>query len=176
MNKNAFPELMRAFFYEGLVEQRNASIHTVRSYHDAWRLFLRFAAQRAERKVAVITLADLTADGVAAFLGHAEHDRGGTIGTRNCRLAAIRGFFNFVATKDPRIDRSVRGNPSHPSQAGAGIRTLLSGPSGGSSDPCPARPLHARRHARSRTALVPLQQRGTDTGGSRSLSQGDPVR
>ncbi|TYO61718.1 tyrosine-type recombinase/integrase, partial [Bradyrhizobium hipponense] len=102
MNKaNAFPDLMRAFFYEWLVEQRNASIHTVRSYRDTWRLFLRFAAQRAEKKVAVITLADLTADGVAAFLGHAEHDRGGTIGTRNCRLAAIRSFFNFVATKDP---------------------------------------------------------------------------
>lgn len=102
MNKaNAFPELMRAFFYEWLVEQRNASINTVRSYRDTWRLFLRFAAQRADKKVAVITLADLTADGVAAFLGHAEHDRGGTIGTRNCRLAAIRSFFNFVATKDP---------------------------------------------------------------------------
>ncbi|WP_245286322.1 hypothetical protein [Bradyrhizobium sp. WSM1417] len=49
----------------------------------------------------MITLADLTADGVAAFLRHAEHDRGGTIGTRNCRLAAIRNFFNFVATKNP---------------------------------------------------------------------------
>jgi hypothetical protein len=31
---NPFPELMRAFFYEWLVEQRNASIHTVRSYRD----------------------------------------------------------------------------------------------------------------------------------------------
>src|SRR6516225_433706 len=42
-----------------------------------------------------ITLADLSAGEVAAFLGHAEHDRGCTI----CRLAAIRSFFNFVATK-----------------------------------------------------------------------------
>jgi len=54
-----------------------------------------------KRKVALITLADLTAGEVTAFLSHAEHDRGGTIGTRNCRLAAIRSFFNFVATKDP---------------------------------------------------------------------------
>jgi site-specific recombinase XerD len=30
----AFPQLMRAFFYEWLVEQRNASMHTVRSYRD----------------------------------------------------------------------------------------------------------------------------------------------
>lgn len=98
---NHFPHLMRAFFYEWLVEQRNASIHTVRSYRDAWRLFLRFVAKRAGKKVAMITLADLTAREVIAFLGHAEHERGGTIGTRNCRLAAIRSFFNFVATRDP---------------------------------------------------------------------------
>ena len=39
---NPFPDLMRAFFYEWLVEQRNASIHTVRSYRDTWRMFLRF--------------------------------------------------------------------------------------------------------------------------------------
>ena len=68
---NAFPDLMRAFFYEWLVEQRNASIHTVRSYRDTWRLFLRFVAQRTKKKVAVITLADLSAGEVAAFLGHA---------------------------------------------------------------------------------------------------------
>lgn len=98
---NPFPELMRAFFYEWLVEQRNASVNTVRSYRDTWRLFLRFVADRAKKKVATISLADLTAAQVAAFLKHAEHDRGSTIGTRNCRLAAIRSFFNFVATKDP---------------------------------------------------------------------------
>lgn len=98
---NTFPELMRAFFYEWLVEQRNASIHTVRSYRDTWRLFLRFVAQRKGKKVVMIVLADLAASEVAAFLRHAEHERGGTIGTRNCRLAALRSFFNFVATRDP---------------------------------------------------------------------------
>lgn len=102
MNKtNAFPKLMRAFFYEWLVEQRNASVHTVRSYRDTWRLFLRFVAQRAKKAVSMITLADLTASEVAAFLKHTEQERGGTTGTRNCRLAAIRSFFNFVATRDP---------------------------------------------------------------------------
>jgi site-specific recombinase XerD len=100
---NQFPWLIRTFFYEWLVEQRNASIYTVRSYRDAWRLFLRFVAQRSGKQVAMITLTDLTAREVIAFLGHAEHERGGTIGTRNCRLAAIRSFFNFVATRDPGL-------------------------------------------------------------------------
>lgn len=98
---NPLPELMRAFFYEWLVEQRNASVNTIRSYRDTWRLFLRFVADRTKMKVAMISLTDLTAAQVAAFLRHAEHERGGTIGTRNCRLTAIRSFFNFVATRDP---------------------------------------------------------------------------
>src|SRR5271165_2391372 len=98
-----FPALLRAFFYEWLAEQRNASIHTVRSYRDTWRLFLRFVAERKGRRVAQISLADLTASEVSAFLSHAEHERQGTIGTRNCRLAAIRGFFNFVAGKEPTL-------------------------------------------------------------------------
>lgn len=98
-----FPALLRAFFYEWLAEQRNASIHTVRSYRDTWRLFLRFVSDRKGGKVALITLADLTAGEVSAFLSHAEHERKGTIGTRNCRLAAIRSFFNFVAGKEPPL-------------------------------------------------------------------------
>ena len=47
-----FPRLLRAFFYEWMVEQRNASVHTVRSYRDTWRLFLRFVAKRRGRAVA----------------------------------------------------------------------------------------------------------------------------
>ena len=41
---NAFPGLLHAFFYERLVQQLNVSPHTVRSYRDTWRLFLRFAS------------------------------------------------------------------------------------------------------------------------------------
>lgn len=98
---NPFPALLRAFFQEWLAEQRSASIHTIRSYRDTWRLLLRFVAERKGGGVALITLADIAASEVRAFLSHAEHGRKGTIGTRNCRLAAIRSFFRFVADKDP---------------------------------------------------------------------------
>ena len=33
-------------------------IHTVRSYRDTWRLFLRFVAQRKGKKVVMIVFAD----------------------------------------------------------------------------------------------------------------------
>ena len=96
-----FPGLLHAFFYERLVQQRNVSAHTVRSYRDTWRLFLRFVAARHKRAVAGLTLAELTAAEVAAFLQHSEVERGVSIGTRNCRLAALRSFFHFVAEREP---------------------------------------------------------------------------
>ncbi len=43
---NPFPLLLHAFFEQWLVEQRNYSAHTVRSYRDTWRLFLRFVSLR----------------------------------------------------------------------------------------------------------------------------------
>lgn len=96
-----FPRLLHAFFYEWMVQQRNASVHTVRSYRDTWRLFLRFVAQRRHKGVAQLSLTDLTAQEVTAFLHNTEHERGDTIGTRNCRLAALRSFFGFVAGREP---------------------------------------------------------------------------
>lgn len=98
---DSFPTLLHSFFHEWMAESRNASVHTIRSYRDTWRLFLRFVGTRKRKEVADIRLVDLTATEVSAFLSHAEHDRKGTIGTRNCRLAAIRSFFHFVAGKEP---------------------------------------------------------------------------
>ena len=96
-----FPALLRAFFYEWMVEQRNASAHTVRSYRDTWRLFLRFVAARRRRTVAQLTLGELTGFEVSAFLQYTEQERHDSIGTRNCRLAALRSFFSFVAGREP---------------------------------------------------------------------------
>lgn len=99
--QDPFPGLLHAFFYERLVQQRNVSAHTVRSYRDTWRLFLRFVAARQKRATACLTLTELTAAEVAAFLQHSETERGVSIGTRNCRLAALRSFFHFVAEREP---------------------------------------------------------------------------
>ncbi len=95
------PSLLRAFFCEWVVQQRNLSAHTVRSYRDAWRLFLRFAAKRQRRAVAELTLEELDDKAVLAFLEHGERERRNSIGTRNCRLAALRAFFAFTAAREP---------------------------------------------------------------------------
>src|SRR5450755_3916333 len=96
-----FPQLLHAFFHDWLGRQRNNSPHTVRSYRDTWRLFLRFAAARQGRLVAALRLADFTPNEVLAFLEYSEKERHVSVGTRNCRLAALRSFFSFVADREP---------------------------------------------------------------------------
>jgi site-specific recombinase XerD len=92
---------LEAFFHNWLGQQRGASAHTVHAYRDTWRLFLRFVAARRHREVADLGFADLTGDEVLAFLDHIERERHGTVATRNCRLAALRSFFSFVAEREP---------------------------------------------------------------------------
>jgi site-specific recombinase XerD len=97
------PRLLHGFFHEWLVEQRNISSHTITSYRDAWRLFLRFIAERRMRSVAKLTTEQITATDVLAFLQHCEQDRKVSTGTRNCRLAALRSFFAYVSAREPLL-------------------------------------------------------------------------
>jgi site-specific recombinase XerD len=98
---NSLPNLIHLFFHDWMAGQRNASRHTILSYRDTWRLFLRFVAQRRQEDVARLSLEDLSDKEVLAFLDHVERDRGATIATRNCRLAALHSFFGFVADREP---------------------------------------------------------------------------
>ena len=98
-----FPRLLHAFFHDWLVQQRNVSHHTVLSYRDSWRMFLQFVALKKGTSVARLGLSDLTDVQVLAFLEDIEHVRKSSIGTRNCRLAALHSFFSFVAGREPLV-------------------------------------------------------------------------
>jgi site-specific recombinase XerD len=101
MKANSLAHLLHAFFHEWMGKQRNLSRHTVCSYRDTWKLFLRFVSRHKRRDVAELLLADLQPSEVLEFLEHLEKDRKVSIGTRNCRLAAIHSFFTFVAHREP---------------------------------------------------------------------------
>jgi site-specific recombinase XerD len=103
MKPLSFPQLLHSFFHEWLVQQRNISHHTILSYRDSWRLFLRFVAARKNKPVSRLGLTDLTEPEVLAFLQYTEQERKTSIGTRNCRLAGLRSFFHFVADREPLV-------------------------------------------------------------------------
>jgi len=101
MKTSTLAVLLHAFFHEWMGKQRNLSTHTVYSYRDTWKLLLQFCSTRKRRGVAKLSLEDLQSGDILAFLEYLETDRKVSIGTRNCRLAAIRSFFAFVAYHEP---------------------------------------------------------------------------
>lgn len=92
--------LVESYFREHLERVRGASPHTVRAYGHALRLFFLFLEQHTKRSVATLRLDDLRVEAVLAFLDHIERVRGNTAATRNCRLAALRGFVAHLLRHD----------------------------------------------------------------------------
>jgi integrase/recombinase XerD len=96
-----FATLVREFFCGRLIAQQDVSTRTVTSYRDTFRLLLNFFAECRGRPPTALTLVDLDAPTVLAFLDHLEQRRGNCVRTRNARLAALRSFLKYAATRDP---------------------------------------------------------------------------
>jgi integrase/recombinase XerD len=92
--------LVQTFFQQYLRSVRGVSDHTIRAYRDALRLFFMFVVGRRSRSVADVSLDDIQAEAVLAFLDHVESQRGNSVATRNCRLVAIRSFVRHVLRHD----------------------------------------------------------------------------
>ena len=91
---------VESYFTEYLPRQRGASVHTIRAYRDALTLLFKFVAGQRGRGVASLQLSDLDAEVVMRFLDHIELERSNSPATRNCRRAAIRGFFKNLLRSD----------------------------------------------------------------------------
>jgi integrase/recombinase XerD len=93
--------LVQAFFVEHLLNQKHASPRTLATYRDAFRLLLRFVRETHGIEPAALTVDNLDAPVILAFLDHIEQQRANSIRSRNARLAAIRSFFRFVQMREP---------------------------------------------------------------------------
>jgi site-specific recombinase XerD len=97
----SFAALLEGFFTQRLIQQRQASEHTIGSYRDTFRLLLQFIHKRLRKAPSSLALEDIDAPLVVAFLDELESGRGVTARTRNLRLTAIRSFFSYVAFEAP---------------------------------------------------------------------------
>ena len=103
-----FPVLLESFFTQRLINQRQASPHTIASYRDTFRLLLQFAQQGLHREPSQLSLEDLDAPLIGAFLDHLEKDRSNVSRTRNLRLTAIRSFFRYAAYQQPTHSAQIQ--------------------------------------------------------------------
>ena len=113
---NNFATLLEAFFTDRLMRQRQASPNTIVSYRDAFRLLLGFAQQHLKKAPSKLSLADLDAPFLGAFLDHLEKHRGITARSRNTRLAAIHSFFRYAAFHQPEHSALIQRVLSMPSK------------------------------------------------------------
>ena len=93
-----FAQLLQRFFGDHLANQRDVSPLTISAYRDTFRLLLMFLPRQVGKRLENLSLDDLDAPNLLAFLRHLVQERGNSVRTVNCRLAALRSFLRYAAT------------------------------------------------------------------------------
>jgi len=75
MSTPTFPILLERFFTQRLMQQREASAHTIASYRDTFRLLLKFVQKRLRKAPSTLSLEDIDASIVVDFLDELEKVR-----------------------------------------------------------------------------------------------------
>jgi site-specific recombinase XerD len=103
MTSQSLGPVVQSFFLDGLITMKGLRPSSVRSYRDGIKLFLRFVADDARRRITQLTLAELTFERVLRFVRHLEEVRHNHPRTRNQRLALLHTFFEHLAVRDPEM-------------------------------------------------------------------------
>lgn len=93
--------LITGFLRDYMPQQRGYSPQSCETYAFSFKLLFNFAARRLGTRPSLLTIEDLDAPMIVAFLAHIEQDRGNSAATRNVRLAAIKAFMRYLEHKVP---------------------------------------------------------------------------
>jgi site-specific recombinase XerD len=97
----SFAPLLERYFTQRLMQQRQASPHTISSYRDTFRQFLKFVQQRLHKPPTKLGFEEIDAPLIVAFLDDLEKRQGISVRSRNLRLTAIHSFFRYAAFEEP---------------------------------------------------------------------------
>ncbi len=112
-----FATLLTRFFTQRLTQQRNASPHTIISYRDTFHLLLLFAKTKLAKDPSQLTMEEIDAPLISAFLDDLQDRRGIGARSRNLRLTAIRSFYRYASFEMPAQSEPISAGTSHPQQA-----------------------------------------------------------
>lgn len=99
--------LLECFFTQRLMQQRQASPHTISSYRDTFRQFLKFVQQRLHKPPSRLKFEEIEAPLIVAFLDALEK-HGLSIRSRNLRLTALHSFFRYAAFEAPAHSAQIQ--------------------------------------------------------------------
>jgi integrase/recombinase XerD len=100
-DSNRLGPWVRRFLLEHLIDERNLSRGTQRSYRDTLALLIPFVARQNRKGVDALNLVHVSADCIRRFLAYVEESRNCAVSTRNQRLAAIHSLARFVGLRSP---------------------------------------------------------------------------
>ena len=100
--------LLERFFTQRLMQQRHASPHTISSYRDTFRQFLKFAEQRLHTPPSRLAFEEIDAPLIVAFLDDLETRQGVSTRSRNLRLTAIHSLFRYAAFEAPAHSAQIQ--------------------------------------------------------------------
>lgn len=104
----SFAALLERFFTQRLMQQCQASRHTISSYRDTFRQFLKFAEKKIHKPPSRLSFEQVDAPLIVAFLDDLEKHRGLSIRSRNLRLTAIHSFFRYAAFEEPAHSAQIQ--------------------------------------------------------------------
>ena len=99
----ALAPIIAQFMQDYLPRQRGFSTLSSETYAHAFKLLFQFAARRVGSSPSQLSIEQLDAPLILAFLDHLETDRGNGATSRNARLAAIKSFMRFVEYQYPAL-------------------------------------------------------------------------
>jgi len=103
-----FAPLLERFFTQRLMQQRQASPHTISSYRDTFRQLMKFVQQRLHKLPSQLHLEEIDAPLIVAFLDQLEKQQGLSVRSRNLRLTAIHSFFRYAALETPTHSAQIQ--------------------------------------------------------------------
>ena len=104
---NSLAPLLERFFTQRLMQQRQVSPHTISSYRDTFRQFLKFAQQRLHKAPSRLKFEEIDAPLIVTFLDNLEK-RGLSVRSRNLRLTALHSFFRYAALEAPAQSAQIQ--------------------------------------------------------------------
>ena len=104
----SFAPLLERFFTQRLMQQRQASPHTISSYRDTFRQFLKFIQQRLQKPPSRLNFEEIDAPLIVAFLDELEKRQRLSVRSRNLRLTAIHSFFRYAAFEAPAHSAQIQ--------------------------------------------------------------------
>ena len=101
MKNNDVQMLIQKYFLQRLMDQRNVSPETVKSYRDTFRHYLRYIETHCRVSPVKMSIAQFDAEHIIGFLLYLDKERGNSPKTINNRLAALHSFAKYLIFEIP---------------------------------------------------------------------------